>query len=178
MGWSQIEGLKKQGRLARRQARRLVFQAEASPVQIEVRVLAELEQATSPSPVLPSPLKPLTLANQPQTIPGARLKLERLSSISLKPVDCNNLCHTLPSFGVVSGLEQAETEAMATELQKLGIAVRPFWGDSSETPEIERLFHETVTTFGRLDLLVNDAGSVVRTSFFKVNALLLERQLG
>lgn len=54
-GWSDIERLKKQVRLARRQAHRLVKQAQANP--IETSRLSQGGQATSPSPILSQPTR-------------------------------------------------------------------------------------------------------------------------
>jgi 3-oxoacyl-[acyl-carrier protein] reductase len=78
---------------------------------------------------------------------------------------------------VITGLEQAEVEATATQLHELGAETLAVAGDLSFSEEIELLFQKTLDAFGRLDLLVNNAASLRRASFFEAGEKLLDDQL-
>ncbi len=57
----------------------------------------------------------------------------------------------------------ALAEQLRRELQALGARVLCEQGDMSRRADVERFFHRTVTEFGRVDLLVTNAGWFERT---------------
>ena len=59
---------------------------------------------------------------------------------------------------VVSGRRDAEGEALATELQALGVRAAYIRADVRHEAEVRSLVEQTVERFGRLDVAVNNAG--------------------
>ncbi|HEX2911732.1 MAG TPA: glucose 1-dehydrogenase [Chloroflexia bacterium] len=78
---------------------------------------------------------------------------------------------------VITGLDQVETETVARELGELEVEACAFWGDLSENGNINRLFDQSLAAYGRLDLLVNNAASLIKRSIFEAGEDLLEQQL-
>lgn len=78
---------------------------------------------------------------------------------------------------VVTGLEPDEVEATTAYLRELGAEALGLPGDLGHTEEIDRLFEQTAKTFGRLDLLVNNAAHLRRAHFFEVTQEHLDLQL-
>jgi NAD(P)-dependent dehydrogenase (short-subunit alcohol dehydrogenase family) len=78
---------------------------------------------------------------------------------------------------VVTGLDPQETQAAADELHAMGGDILALSADLRQPEEIDRLFRETVTAFGGLDLLVNNAADLRRYKFFQAGFDLLDYQL-
>ncbi|HUV89435.1 MAG TPA: glucose 1-dehydrogenase [Anaerolineae bacterium] len=78
---------------------------------------------------------------------------------------------------VVNGRTPKTVEATAAELARLGAEVLAVAADLSRTEDLNRLFDETVRTFGTVDLLVNNAANLLRVHFFEVDEALLDDEL-
>jgi NAD(P)-dependent dehydrogenase (short-subunit alcohol dehydrogenase family) len=52
-----------------------------------------------------------------------------------------------------------ELVSVAAECQALGVTAEPFAADITDEHQVERLFERAASIFGRLDLLVNNAGA-------------------
>ncbi len=78
---------------------------------------------------------------------------------------------------VINSPFPAEVEAAAAALRALGAVVLPVPANVDTTPEVDRLFEEMLSSFGRIDLLVNNAADVRRGQFFEVDESLLDAQL-
>lgn len=59
---------------------------------------------------------------------------------------------------VVSGLDPARLEAATKELEGLGVPVQGVVADAARREDAERLVDQTKDRFGRIDVLVNNAG--------------------
>ena len=66
---------------------------------------------------------------------------------------------------------------VATELGNLGVEVLPIPGDIGRMEDVNRLFDETLSAFGTVDLLVNNAADLRRVYFFDVSEAMLEEEL-
>jgi 3-oxoacyl-[acyl-carrier protein] reductase len=53
---------------------------------------------------------------------------------------------------------EADLEALAKELAALGVAARTFAGDVTKAADVAAVVSQAVTAFGRIDVLVNNAG--------------------
>lgn len=78
---------------------------------------------------------------------------------------------------VITGLDPAEVEETANQLSSVGVETLACPGDLSSSAAIDQLFQTTLTHFGSIDLLVNNAASLGRTRFFYVDEKLLDSQL-
>jgi NAD(P)-dependent dehydrogenase (short-subunit alcohol dehydrogenase family) len=78
---------------------------------------------------------------------------------------------------VMSGVAPERVEAAAAELRHLGAEVLAVAGNLSQTEEINKLFQETLQSFGTIDLLVNNAADLGRVSFFQVDETMLDQQM-
>jgi NAD(P)-dependent dehydrogenase (short-subunit alcohol dehydrogenase family) len=78
---------------------------------------------------------------------------------------------------VVHGHIQAETDATAAQLTGLGAQVLAATANFRQEAEIYRLLDQSMQTFGRLDLLVNNAAELGRGQFFEVGLPLLEGEI-
>jgi glucose 1-dehydrogenase len=71
-----------------------------------------------------------------------------------------------------------EAEAIADDLRKQGGRSLAVQADVSQVPDLQRLVDETVKAFGRLDLLVNNAGIERRMPFTEVPPEVFDSQIG
>jgi NAD(P)-dependent dehydrogenase (short-subunit alcohol dehydrogenase family) len=62
----------------------------------------------------------------------------------------------------IAGLESGAVARAADEMQKAGADVLGLQADITRQEEVERLFAQTLERFGRLDVLVNNAGRSMR----------------
>ena len=60
----------------------------------------------------------------------------------------------------LSGRDQARLEAMVVTVEALGVGALAVSGDVSRVQDVERLVAETRERFGRIDVLVNNAGII------------------
>jgi len=78
---------------------------------------------------------------------------------------------------VVHGHLPAEAETTAAQLASLGAEVLAVTANFRQETEIYRLFDETMQSFGKLDLLVNNAAELGRGLMFEVGLPLLEGEI-
>jgi NAD(P)-dependent dehydrogenase (short-subunit alcohol dehydrogenase family) len=78
---------------------------------------------------------------------------------------------------VVHGHLQDETEATSAQLISLGADVLAITANFRQEAEIYRLFDQTMQTFGKLDLLVNNAAELGRGPMFEVGLPLLDGEI-
>jgi len=62
---------------------------------------------------------------------------------------------------VVGGRDQQAAAQVEEEIRGLGVAVRTVLADVTRRADIERTLEETVSAFGRADVLVNNAGACI-----------------
>ncbi len=63
---------------------------------------------------------------------------------------------------IIAGRNQERLEKTASELQALGGPVLPFSADMSKMEDLRRLVGHAVQTFGKIDFLFNNAGTIRR----------------
>jgi len=78
---------------------------------------------------------------------------------------------------VVNSRTPDAVQAAAEELSSLGADVLPVVADISRDGDIERLFHDTLGHYGRVDLLVNNAADLRRKRTLDGAEALLDTQL-
>jgi NAD(P)-dependent dehydrogenase (short-subunit alcohol dehydrogenase family) len=100
------------------------------------------------------------LAGRVALVTGAALRIGR--SIALE------LAHRGVDVVVNYRSSQAEAEQLAAEIEKLGRRARAVQADVSKRAEVERLVAETESTFGHLDILVNNTGMFQHVPFDQI----------
>jgi NAD(P)-dependent dehydrogenase (short-subunit alcohol dehydrogenase family) len=65
---------------------------------------------------------------------------------------------------MVSGRRRTELEETVRQIERAGGAAAFSTGDVSKAEDAERMVHDTVAAFGSLDVLVNNAGILVRNA--------------
>ena len=78
---------------------------------------------------------------------------------------------------VIHGRNRQAVEETAGELRAWGADVLAVPADLSQSGGVARLFDETLTAYGTVDLLVNNAADLRRFHFFEVDEGLLDYQL-
>ena len=78
---------------------------------------------------------------------------------------------------VVADKDAPSLRITAADLRDLGAEVIQVVGDLSETSEIDRMFEETMSAFGTVDLLVNNAADLHRRRLLDDHDELLDSQL-
>lgn len=78
---------------------------------------------------------------------------------------------------VLADIDEESLDATAASLRRLGADLLAFPGDLSQADVIRRLFEETMTAYGAIDLLVNNAADLERKRLLHEHEALLERQL-
>ena len=76
---------------------------------------------------------------------------------------------------VVTGRDEARLAATAAELAQLGIPHRTVRADVGVAADAARAVQETVAAFGRLDVLLNNAGISMRARFQDADVAVIER---
>jgi glucose 1-dehydrogenase len=74
--------------------------------------------------------------------------------------------------------DEKATEDLETQVMALGDKVLGVQADVSKVEDLERLVASTVTAFGRLDIMVNNAGIETRTSILDTTESQYEKVLG
>lgn len=78
---------------------------------------------------------------------------------------------------VIGDIDGESLSATAAALEQLGASILPVEGDLGRPEAIRRLFEMTGTTFGGVDLLVNNAADLERRRLLDEHEVLLEQQL-
>jgi 3-oxoacyl-[acyl-carrier protein] reductase len=78
---------------------------------------------------------------------------------------------------VITSNVPEEVEQTAGKFEQLGIELLALTADLGEPSEVRRLIDATVTAFGRVDLLVNNAADLRRKHVFDVDEELLDAQI-
>jgi dehydrogenase/reductase SDR family protein 7B len=76
---------------------------------------------------------------------------------------------------VITGRDAAKLQATATELTAAGIEHRTVIADVGDVAAATRAVSETVAAFGRLDVLINNAGLSMRAKFADADVKVLEQ---
>jgi dehydrogenase/reductase SDR family protein 7B len=76
---------------------------------------------------------------------------------------------------VITGRDAAKLAATAIELDAAGIEHRTVQGDVGVLADANRAVAETVSAFGRLDVLLNNAGLSMRAKFADVDVQVIEQ---
>lgn len=72
------------------------------------------------------------------------------------------------SLLVITGRRGEELQAIADELTNNGVEVLPLQGDVSNEADAKRITNETIKRFGKIDVLINNAGISMRALFENV----------
>lgn len=78
---------------------------------------------------------------------------------------------------VVTGLAESEVNATTDALRAQGVETLGITADLGEMAAIERLLEQTLSAFGTVDVLVNNAADLRRMSFETVSEELIDYQL-
>ena len=76
---------------------------------------------------------------------------------------------------VITGRNEANLNAASTELNSARINVHPIVCDSSSEEQTRAMINEVVAKFGRIDLLINNAGISMRSMFETVDLKVLKQ---
>lgn len=77
---------------------------------------------------------------------------------------------------IMAGRDAAAIEAAAKTLQSEGLPVLPTVLDVTDAAQIEDVRRKIEGDFGRLDILINNAGAIIGESFFTNNARTVTRE--
>ncbi len=78
---------------------------------------------------------------------------------------------------VINDLTPEVVTATAAEFEGLDAEILAIAADMSRSADIERLFEQTLNTYGRVDVLVNNAADLRRVNVFDVDQTLLDNQI-
>jgi NAD(P)-dependent dehydrogenase (short-subunit alcohol dehydrogenase family) len=78
---------------------------------------------------------------------------------------------------VINGRDVERTQAVANELHSMGAETLAVPGDIGQSKDVKRLFDEVIHTWGRVDILVNNAADLRRRKFFEADEALLDAEL-
>ncbi len=81
----------------------------------------------------------------------------------------------LGAIVVITGRNEANLNAAAAELNSAGINAHPIVCDSSSEEQTRAMINEVVSKFGRIDLLINNAGISMRSMFESVDLKVLKQ---
>jgi len=78
---------------------------------------------------------------------------------------------------VIHGLDPNEVTAIHNEFTELGVDAIAVASDLRNTQGIDQLFDETLSAFGSINLLVNNAADMARIPFFEIDEDILDSQM-
>jgi NAD(P)-dependent dehydrogenase (short-subunit alcohol dehydrogenase family) len=88
------------------------------------------------------------------------------------------ICHALARCGahiaVVYAQSAGEAEAVARDIEKLGVKAAAFACDVTKPGQVQRMVDDVVKRFGRLDILINDAAYNKAIPYRDLDALTIE----
>ena len=88
------------------------------------------------------------------------------------------ICHALAKCGthiaVVYARSADEAEAVARDIEKLGVKAAAFACDVTKPGQVQRMVDDVVKRFGRLDILINDAAYNKTIPYRDLDALTIE----
>lgn len=73
---------------------------------------------------------------------------------------------------------QTEAEALAAEVQSLGRRALVVAGDLAQSENVRHLFDAVVQAFGRIDIVINNAGVVIKKPFTEITEADFDRAFG
>lgn len=76
---------------------------------------------------------------------------------------------------ITCGRDSASLAKVSEELEETGVPIATVVADLSEVGEAEKLIHFAIDRFGRIDLLVNNAGAAPRASIDEITAADFDR---
>ena len=76
---------------------------------------------------------------------------------------------------LITGRNQEELEKAVTELKNKGISIFGFQADVSNEDDNKRMAAEALTLFGRIDILINNAGISMRALFEEVDLEVVKK---
>ncbi len=76
---------------------------------------------------------------------------------------------------VITGRNKTQLEKAVTGLRSKGISVEGFTADVSLEEDNKRMAEETIKTFGRIDVLINNAGITMRALFEEVQMDVIKK---
>lgn len=77
----------------------------------------------------------------------------------------------------VIDLNKESATRVAKEIEELGCKAVPLGADATDKGEIEEAIGETITSFGRIDILVTNVGGHGKTSWNRTSAAFLDQQI-
>lgn len=79
---------------------------------------------------------------------------------------------------VINGRTPSRLQATADEFDREGISVLPIQGDVANSEDVQRLVAKTIDAFGRLDILINNAGISMRGAFEDLQDDVIQKVVG
>ena len=102
----------------------------------------------------------MKLNDQAAIITGSARGIGRAIAIALAREGCNV---------VINSRTKKEVDATAKEIEKLGSDVLPMVADVSNEKDVSRMVNEAMKKFGRVNILVNNAGVAAYKDFSKMS---------
>jgi len=102
------------------------------------------------------------LAGKVVIITGASRNMGRLFGVNLAKKGADIVVHYHNKQAL------ADAEQTASLIKEQGVNALLFEGDISKTAIVKNLFEETIQKFGRIDIVINNAGKVIKKKFTEI----------